>query len=126
MSSAARTSVVVVHWNPPDLLLRCLEGLREPRERGRVDVLVIDNCSREDGFPDIGELPGLRIVRNPGNHGFARAANQGADWARGEFLLLLTPTRRSLVKSWQRWRRRWTLTPDWPPSHPAPWVPAAR
>ncbi len=89
MSSAARTSVVVVHWNTPDLLLRCLEGLREPREHGRVDVLVIDNCSREDGFPDIGELPGLRIVRNPGNHGFARAANQGADWARGEFLLLL-------------------------------------
>lgn len=89
MSSTARISAVIVHWNTPDLLLRCLEGLSEAHEQRRVEILVVDNGSREGGFPDIGEVPGLRIMRNPGNHGFARAANQGAAAARGEFLLFV-------------------------------------
>ena len=89
MGSSARTSAVVVHWNTPDLLKRCLEALRESREQQRVEVFVIDNGSRDDGFPDIVEAPGLRVVRNPGNHGFARAANQGAVMARGERLLFV-------------------------------------
>jgi len=53
---------------------------------------VVDNAS-EDGSLDCtreSRLP-LRVLRNPGNLGYARACNQGASFGAADYLLFLNP-----------------------------------
>ncbi len=53
-------------------------------------MIVVDNAST-DGSPDLvaTEFPGVRLIRNTENVGFARANNQGLRAAQGRYLLLL-------------------------------------
>lgn len=85
-------SIVIVSHNARDGLRRCLAAL--PAGCGAVpwDAAVVDNASA-DGAPDVvaREFPGVRLLRNPENAGFARACNQGAASTRGKFLLFLNP-----------------------------------
>jgi GT2 family glycosyltransferase len=85
-------SVIVVSYNSAAFLPACLESLRRGARRAVHEVLVVDNASR-DGTPELlrRDHPGVRLLANPDNRGFARAANQGFREARGRHLLLLNP-----------------------------------
>lgn len=81
-------SVVVPAWGKAGWLGRCLEALGRQTVRD-FEVVVIWN----EGPPNAGRpLPSdldLRLVINPGNLGFAAAANQGIRLARAEYVALL-------------------------------------
>ncbi len=82
-------SIVIVSWNTRDLLQDCLRTLRGSTGVS-TEVFVVDNGSA-DGSPAMiaEEFPGVRLILNPENAGFARAANQGLQEARGRFRMLL-------------------------------------
>ena len=77
--------VVVVTYESARHLRRCLAGLP-----AGTDVVVVDNAS-SDGSAELALALGARVVRNPGNLGFAAAANQGARLGRGDLVLFLNP-----------------------------------
>lgn len=81
-----RTSVVVLAHDSGDELLACLRSV------GDAELLVVDNAS-SDGAPEraADAFPGLRVLRNERNLGFAAAANQGVRAASGEVVVLLNP-----------------------------------
>jgi N-acetylglucosaminyl-diphospho-decaprenol L-rhamnosyltransferase len=55
------------------------------------DVVIVDNAS-EDGSPSlVARRPGVTLIRNERNRGFAAAANQGASRATGAWLLFVNP-----------------------------------
>jgi N-acetylglucosaminyl-diphospho-decaprenol L-rhamnosyltransferase len=83
-------SVCVVNWNCRELLRDCLRSLRTPLQGVRLEVIVVDNAS-SDGAADMVErfFPGVRLIRNAENVGFARASNQAAAAARGRYLFFL-------------------------------------
>jgi N-acetylglucosaminyl-diphospho-decaprenol L-rhamnosyltransferase len=84
-------SVVVVSYNVKDWIVRCLGSLAASTGH-ELDVIVVDNASR-DGSADAVEaaFPEATVVRNRHNVGFGRAVNQGAERAKGDYLLLLNP-----------------------------------
>jgi len=81
-----RVSAVIVHWQDPADTLGCVESVRA--EPG-VDVLVVDNGSREP----LGDTLAGRAtcIRNPENLGYAGGANLGirAALAAGADVVLL-------------------------------------
>jgi N-acetylglucosaminyl-diphospho-decaprenol L-rhamnosyltransferase len=84
-------SVCIVNWNCRQLLRDCLLSLEQcSREGLRTEIIVVDNASR-DGAPELvaREFPGICLIRNSENVGFARANNQAAAIARGRFLFFL-------------------------------------
>ncbi len=88
----ADLAVVVVNHNAGAFLRRCMESLTASAGDARVEVVVVDNASR-DGSPDeaIIARPDARLIRNPDNRGFAAAANQGIAASSAPFVLLLNP-----------------------------------
>jgi len=83
-------SILVLSWNTSDLLAACLRALeRHPCSRDH-EILVVDNAS-EDGSADrvAAEFPGVRLVRNAENLGYAAGNNVGLTQARGRYVLLL-------------------------------------
>ena len=89
---APLVSVVIVTHNSRDLVRACLASLAEERALGPLEVIVVDNASKDDtGYAVATEFPWVRLIVNRTNAGFARAINEGLAFARGEYLLLLNP-----------------------------------
>jgi len=84
-------TAVVVHYETPDLLERCLRALRESTGVS-VESVVVDNASVAfDAAAVETAFPGANVIRNDANLGFAAAANKGLRDANGRYVLLLNP-----------------------------------
>jgi N-acetylglucosaminyl-diphospho-decaprenol L-rhamnosyltransferase len=85
-------AVSIVNWNGGDLVLHCIRSVLTHVHGVQTSIVVVDNASN-DGSPDrIGrEFPGVRVMRNNENVGFARANNQILREVAADYVLLLNP-----------------------------------
>ena len=85
-------SVVIVNWNTGRALDDCLASLFASKPVGALEVLLVDNASTDGSQTRAGQAyPGITILQNAENRGFARGANQGLERVAGDLLLLLNP-----------------------------------
>jgi hypothetical protein len=87
---ARRFSIIIVHRNGAQMLLKALAALHAACDPARDEIFVVDNGS-DDGSADEAARawPDVQLIRNACNNGFARANNQAIARARGEFVVLL-------------------------------------
>jgi hypothetical protein len=83
------TSVVVVAHDSGEWLRRCAESVLA--QSAAVELIVVDNASRDGSLERLPRDPRLQLLRNPDNRGFGTACNQGAAMAHGDALLFLNP-----------------------------------
>lgn len=84
-------SILIVNYNTGALLRCCLEALWPQLEPG-FEVVLVDNASSDAGVDGLEQdYPGLRLIRNPSNVGYARANNQALRLYRSRHALLLNP-----------------------------------
>ena len=89
---AVETSIVIPVWNNLELTRQCLESIWQNTPADSFEVIVVDNgstdCTTEFLYQE--QTAGrLRAVFNKQNLGFAKACNQGARAARGDYLVFL-------------------------------------
>lgn len=85
-------SVIIVNWNTRDLLRRCLQSLYENASVTETEIIVIDNASSDGSVEMVrDELPGVGLIANSDNRGYAEGNNIGFEAAKGDLLLLLNP-----------------------------------
>ncbi len=83
-------SIVIPVWNKVDLTRQCLEALGPATEDVPFEVIIVDNGSTDGTSQLLNSLGGdVRIITNQTNLGFAKACNQGAAAATGEYLVFL-------------------------------------
>lgn len=82
-------SIIVPTLNGGDHLSACLQSVREQSYRP-LEIIVVDNASTDGSQrAALEQCPVIRLVQNDKNVGFAKACNQGAAVARGDFLVFL-------------------------------------
>ena len=84
-------TVVIVNYNTRHLLEECLDSMWRAGDGLRLQVVIVDNASR-DGSPEFIRdrfADRCELVFNRENVGFGRANNQALPLARGRHLLLL-------------------------------------
>ena len=83
-------SVVVVTWNAKEYAYACLESLQSACGDSRLEIIVVDNAS-SDGTPDLiaQHFPQVKLIRNTGNYGFAKANNIGIRESTGDYVCLV-------------------------------------
>jgi GT2 family glycosyltransferase len=90
-AEAPDVTIIVVSYNTREMTLDCLRSI-QAETRITHEVLVVDNASTDGSAEAIAaEFPGMRLMAENTNHGFARANNLAAKYARGRYLLLLNP-----------------------------------
>ncbi|GEM_PF-3316730 len=81
-------STIIVHYRTPRLLEACLNSLAAATRGIQSEIIIIDNSP---GLIDRHLVSHTTYIANPFNAGYAKAANQGLELARGEFLYFLNP-----------------------------------
>lgn len=85
-------SVIIVSYNVKTYLDQCLRSVQRASENLKVEVIVIDNCSKDDTLKHIkNEFPWVQCIENKVNLGFGKANNIGAKKAIGDYVLYLNP-----------------------------------
>ena len=86
--------VALVNWNAREALAGCLDSLYRFHPGLKLEVLVVDNASRDGSAAMLRErFPRVGLIENPVNRGFAAACNQafaGLD-PRSPYVLALNP-----------------------------------
>ena len=88
MSADPQVAAVMISWNGGADLVAALGSLRQ-QTLPPAEVLVVDNGSVDGSAEWLAGQPGVRLVRNPRNLGFAVAANQGIAATTSALVLLL-------------------------------------
>ena len=84
-------SAVCVSYNCADLLRLALASLAAQEVDGGLEVIVVDNASRDGSAAAAAGVPGAEVIALERNAGFGAANNVGARRARGELLLFANP-----------------------------------
>lgn len=98
-STGVELSIVIVTYNNEKEILPCLKSLyafnADPLDRGRWEVLLIDNASTDNTVNVLKEnqplFKNLTILDSGDNLGFGQANNTAVKKASGKFVLLLNP-----------------------------------
>jgi N-acetylglucosaminyl-diphospho-decaprenol L-rhamnosyltransferase len=88
----AELAIVIVNYNTGGYLGRCLASLERHRGDVSIDVLVIDNASRDGSHTAaVAAHPWARLIENPANVFLSPAWNQGVRETAAPYVLLLNP-----------------------------------
>ena len=89
-SSTTDLSIAIVSYNTKEMLLDCIRSIQAYTTTIAYEVIVVDNDSRDGTVAALKDAyPGMRIVANSENRGFAKAVNQALGVSRGRHVLLL-------------------------------------
>ena len=82
-------SVIVPNLNGGEMLLECIEALKQQSFK-EFEVVLVDNGSTDGSQRRAAEIiPGLTLIQLEGNHGFAGACVKAWEQAQGEWIAVL-------------------------------------
>ncbi|TKC59247.1 glycosyltransferase family 2 protein [Pedobacter hiemivivus] len=84
------TSIITVNFNQPQVTIDFLKSVKANTELDNVEVILVDNGSREDHENAYKEIyPDLIYIKSAVNLGFAGGNNLGVKIAKGDYILFL-------------------------------------
>jgi hypothetical protein len=85
-------TVLFITYNSADQLATALTSLGRSERGGRIEVLAVDNASRDrDRLADVCRAHGARLLALRRNIGIGAAANRGFRYARGRYVAVANP-----------------------------------
>jgi len=85
-----RISVIIPLYLGRSVIARCLDSLIDCRDDSDCEIIVIDDCSPDGAGEFVSSAyPGIRMLVNGRNVGYAASVNRGLSTAGGEYILLL-------------------------------------
>jgi len=86
--AAVSVSVLIINYNGAAWLKGCLDSLMRIKA-GPMEVIVVDNASRDNSLEVLADYPNVRIILSQKNLGFAGGNNLGLASCKGKYVLLL-------------------------------------
>jgi GT2 family glycosyltransferase len=84
-------SIIIVNYNTREALRRCLDSIQREHDGLDVEVIVVDNASRDGSAAMVRERPEVRLIEPGYNTWFTGGNNLGLAQATGEYALILNP-----------------------------------
>lgn len=83
------TSIVMLTCNGVEYTRKCIESIMNFTEKGRYELIIVDNGSKDGTKEYICSVSGVKVILNDENLGFAKGNNSGIKAARGEYVVLI-------------------------------------
>ena len=89
LSDTPLVSVIIPIYGQIGYTIRCLASIQKYAPGMPFEIIVVNDCSRDNSLEVLAQVRGIRLVRNEVNQGFIRSCNAGAAVAKGAFLCFL-------------------------------------
>jgi O-antigen biosynthesis protein len=113
---APLVSIIVPTRDRADLLVRCVEGLLNRTDYPAIEVLILDNDSKEPGTTELldhlSQDPRVWVLPCPGPFNYSKLNNLAVQEARGEILVLLNNDTDVIGANWLRELVSHAVRPD--------------
>jgi GT2 family glycosyltransferase len=87
-----QVTIILVSYNSGNYIENCLNSVIQMTESLSYDITVVDNASRDNTVSLIRlKFPGIKLIENKINYGFAKAVNQAVKGSISDYVLLLNP-----------------------------------
>lgn len=97
-----KLSIIIINYNTPDHIKRCLQSIKQVKDNIKKEVIVIDNASIDQSVRMIkSQFPWVKLIRSDKNLGFAGGNNLGLKQAQGKYILLLNSDTRVLKNTFK-------------------------
>jgi GT2 family glycosyltransferase len=84
-----RVSIIIPVWNKWQYTYNCLRSLLENTEHVAYEVVTVDDGSTDETSQMLSMVKHIGVVKNKKNLGFSKACNEGAKYAKGDYILFL-------------------------------------
>lgn len=88
-SSFPKVSIIIPVYGKLEYTIQCLDSIEKNLPNIEFEVIVVDDCSKDDSTIILPEVKGIRYFKNDSNLGFIGSCNHGAAKARGQYLCFL-------------------------------------
>ena len=93
-----KLAVIIVNYNVKYFLKQCLESVLNSNCIEQLEIIVVDNASKDGSVEMVREhFPEVKVIANQNNAGFSTANNQAIKLSTADYVVLLNPD--TLVKS---------------------------
>jgi len=83
-------SIITLNWNTTDVTCEFLRSILQQNKYPHIEVIVVDNASREDPTAAfLAVYPDAIVIRNEANLGFSAGNNAGIRAAKGAYLFIV-------------------------------------
>jgi len=83
-------SIVIPTWNQRKILAECLSSILSLKKSVKTEIIVVDDASSDDTVEYVkNHFPGIILLENRVNQGYAGAVNRGVERSGGNFIFLL-------------------------------------
>lgn len=83
-------SIIIVNYNTKNLLIDCINSVKEKTQDISYEIIVVDNASTDGSIESLKKNhPDVIVIASNENLGFGRANNLGAKYSKGKYLFLL-------------------------------------
>lgn len=84
-------SIIIVNYKTPDLVIDCVNSVRQLTEGISYEIIVVDNASKDNSLEELRKEFGetIKLIESDTNLGFGRANNLGFENAVGDYVFLL-------------------------------------
>ncbi len=82
-------SIVIPVYEKFDFTYACVKSILDTNVRASYEIIIVDDCSKDETLLAPMILQNCRILRNERNQGFVLNCNRGADEARGRYVFML-------------------------------------
>jgi N-acetylglucosaminyl-diphospho-decaprenol L-rhamnosyltransferase len=89
--AGTRASIVIVTYNSAQDIDGCLSACALSDAGLSAEVIVVDNASGDNTCAIVARHPGVQLIQNDTNKGFAAAVNHGIASSSSDFVLVLNP-----------------------------------
>lgn len=81
-------SIITINYNGLEHTLGMLASFQKITYPN-IEIIVVDNASKEDPSPLLDSYPNVVLIKNPVNEGFAGGNNRGIERAKGDYFFLI-------------------------------------
>ncbi|MEQ9813937.1 MAG: glycosyltransferase [Azospirillaceae bacterium] len=101
--TGASVTAIIPTRDRASLLRACVDSVRRTTRQDRLDLLIVDNGSREQGTSDLlrrYRREGMRVIRDDGPFNFSRLCNTAVDACASDYVLLLNNDIEAIEDGW--------------------------
>ena len=82
-------SIIIPVYNQLRITLRAIRSILQGGAQRSFEIIIVDDCSEARISNILGAVAGIRYIQQPNNSGFIASCNNGANAARGDYLVFL-------------------------------------